>query len=49
MDKIKSVCSNQWCKAHFEYSKSDITIVDGFENTPTSEGAGKTASDFTLD
>lgn len=30
MKSIKSVCSNQWCKATFEVMESDMTVgVDG--------------------
>lgn len=34
MEKFISVCSNPWCKAHFEYVKDDILTIDGVEQSP---------------
>lgn len=34
MEKFIMVCSSPWCKAHFEYTECDISIVDGVEVRP---------------
>ena len=34
MEEKWEICKSPWCKAHFEYTKSDISVVDGKEVIP---------------